>query len=65
MALTFRETVLGRLSLPGHCKDRRLKHTISLSKKEAYLLVQDLWPEGQDSDLALMEPMEGLSGNRG
>ena len=33
--LTIRETVLGRLSLLGHCVDHRLKHTPCLSEKEA------------------------------
>ena len=51
MGLTVRETGLGRLPLPGHCADRRLKQTPSLSEKEAYMLVQELWSEGQGSGL--------------
>lgn len=36
---TIRETVPGRLPLPGCCTDSKLKHTPSISEKEAYLLV--------------------------
>ena len=52
MGLTIGETVLGRLPLPGHCTDSKLKHTPRLSEKEAYMLVQELWSEGQVSGLA-------------
>lgn len=46
-AVKIRETVLGRLSLPGHCTERKLRHSPSFYQKEAYLLVQELWPEEQ------------------
>lgn len=36
---------------PRHCRDSKLKHS-GLSKKEAYLLVQALWPEEQASSSA-------------
>lgn len=36
---------------PLECKDCTLKHTPSLSVKEAYLFVLKLWLEGQASDL--------------
>ena len=58
--VTIGETVLGRLPLPEHCTDSRLKHTPRFSEKEADLLIQELWPEDY-----LQEPMEGLSGNGG
>lgn len=44
-------TVLSRLSLPGNCTDSIWKYSFSLSVKEAYLPVQDLWPEGKASGL--------------
>lgn len=51
--VTIRKRVLGRLPPPGcytgYCL---LKHTYSLSRKEAYLLVLELQPEGQASGLA-------------
>lgn len=50
--LTIEETVLGILPLAGHCTDSRLKHTPSVSVKEAYLLVLELWPEGHTLGLA-------------
>lgn len=50
--LTFGDRVLGRLSPSGYCTDSRLKYTLSLSVKVAYLLLLDLWPEGKASDLA-------------
>lgn len=52
--ITIEETVLGRLPSPGLCTDSRLKHTPGLSMKEAYLLILELWPQGQASDLAHM-----------
>lgn len=42
--LTIGEAALGRPLPPKHCPDSRLKHTPSLSEKNAYLLVQELWP---------------------
>ena len=46
--------------------DNRLTHIPQSFQERAYLLVWELWPEGQDSRLALVEePMEGLSGNSG
>lgn len=40
--MTIRETDFGRLSLPGYCTDSSLKHSPSLSVKQAYLLVLKL-----------------------
>lgn len=40
-----------RLSFPAHCADSRLKLIPSFSEQEAYLFVQELWPEGQASGL--------------
>ena len=45
-------TVLGWLPPSEHCTDSQLKYTLHFSEKEAYLLVQDLWPEKQASGLA-------------
>ena len=42
--VTIRDTVLGRLPLPGHCTDSGLKHSPSLSVKESCLPVLELWP---------------------
>lgn len=42
--VTIRGTILGRLPLPGHCTDSRLKHVPSVSEKEAYV-IQELWPK--------------------
>lgn len=39
--------VFGRLPLQGHCTHSRLKHTASLSVKEAYLLVFEFLHEGR------------------
>lgn len=41
--VTIKKAVLSRLS-PGHRIDKILKHTPSLSVKEAYLLVLELRP---------------------
>ena len=38
--------------IPRHCSESRLKYTPSLSVKEAYPLVPELWPEGWASNLA-------------
>ena len=44
--------------------DNRLRHIPQSFQERAYMLVWELWPEGQDSRLARVEePMEGLSGN--
>lgn len=44
-----------RLSLPRHCADSRLEHTLRFSMKEVYLHMQDLCPEGQAlSDMLLV-----------
>ena len=62
--VTIRDSVLGRLPPPGCCTDSRQKHIYSLSEKEAYLLVQNLWPVEQASSLVLLQlAMEGLSGS--
>ena len=45
------ETVLGRLSPPGHCSDNGLEHTPSLLVKKVYSLVLALQPKGQTSSL--------------
>lgn len=37
--VTFGERVFGRIPLPRHCIDRRLKDTPTHSEKESYLLV--------------------------
>ena len=50
--VTIRETVLSTLPPPGHSTESRLKHSFSLSVKEAYPLVQELQPEGQPPGLA-------------
>lgn len=42
--VTIRETILVRLSPPGHCTDSRLEYTTNLSLKEAYLLILELGP---------------------
>lgn len=34
--VTIEERILGRLSPPGHCTDRSLKHTFGLSVKEVF-----------------------------
>ena len=60
---TIRETVLGRVSSPGHFIQSRLKHASSLTVKNAYLLVLVHQPEGQASDLPHLEVTEVLSGN--
>ena len=49
------ERILGRPSLPGHCTDSRLKHNPSLSEKEVYLHVQELWSQGQARGKVLVE----------
>lgn len=57
-------TVLGQLPLPGHCADRRLNHTSSLSLKETYFLVLEHWPEEHISGLVhILRPTEIYSGN--
>lgn len=48
---TIRETVLGRLPAQSPAQTAE-KHTLKLSVKEAYLLAQGLWSEGQPSTLA-------------
>ena len=45
-------TVLGWLPTLGHNTDSQLKHTLSLSVKEAYLLFLELQPKGPASALA-------------
>lgn len=45
------ETILGRLPVPGHWLDSRLRHTFQLVK-EVSLLVQEHQPEGQASGMA-------------
>lgn len=50
--VTIRETDFHRLSAPRHFIDIRMKHIPSLSEKESYLFVYELWPEGQASGLA-------------
>ena len=58
--------VLGRLPPPGHCTDNRLKRRSSPSEKEAYLFVQELWPEGSDLwSGTYLEASRGISRNRG
>ena len=43
-----------------------MKHVLSLPVKEAYLLVLELWPEGQDSGLHIPRGLQRmLSGNLG
>lgn len=37
-------TVLDRVPHPGYCTDSIVKHTSSLSVKEAYVFVLELWP---------------------
>lgn len=49
--ITIGETVLSRLSPPGHQTDSSLKHTSSLSVRKAYLYVLKLQPEGETSGL--------------
>lgn len=47
------DSILARLLPPGDCKDSGLKHTPSVSVKEAYLFVQEEpWLEGHVSGLA-------------
>lgn len=48
---TIGETVFGRLPPPGYFTDSGLKYTSRLSMEKAYLLVLELWPEGQASGL--------------
>ena len=50
--VTIGDLFLERLPLLWHYTESRLKHTSSPSEKEIYLLVQELWLEGQTSDLA-------------
>lgn len=57
---SWRESSWQRNS-PGHC---RLRHTHSLSTKEAYLLVLEAGPEGQASGV-VHRPSEELSGDTG
>ena len=52
MELKQMETVICCLPTPRYCVDNRLKYTTSLNVKEAYLLILELWPEGQASGLA-------------
>lgn len=49
--VTFGETVLGRQPPLEHHTDRRLKNTPSLSRKKAYLLIQEFCCIGQVSGL--------------
>lgn len=48
----IRQTFLSWLPRPRVLTDKRLKHTLSLSLKEAYVLVPELWPDGQASGVA-------------
>lgn len=48
---TIRKTVLGRLPIPGPCRESTLIHTPSLPMIKAYLLVLEFWPERQASGL--------------
>lgn len=50
--VTIQETILGRLPPRRDCTENRLKHIPSLSVKEAYLFVLELWLEEQASGLA-------------
>lgn len=59
--VTIREGVLGRLPSPGHCTDSGLKHSPSLSVKEAYLLVLELWPQGQASGMKHVQRLQRCS----
>ena len=60
------ETVFDRILPTGHCTERRLRHTPGPSVKEACLFVQELWFEGNTSDLAhIYWSMELLSRNVG
>ena len=47
-----REMVLGKLPLPRHCADSRLKHIPSLYVIEVYLLLLALQPGEQASTLS-------------
>lgn len=50
--VTIRETALGRLPRRGHCRESRPKHSPDHLRNRPILGVQELWPEGQASDLA-------------
>lgn len=45
--VTIEETVFGRLPFIRNCTKNRQKHTLSLSVKNHYLLIQDIWPDGE------------------
>lgn len=49
--ITIRKTVLAKLPPLRHCIDSRLKHTPSIPVKKNNLLVLELQPEVQTSDL--------------
>ena len=58
--VTIREIVVGRLTPPKHCTDRRLKRILSFFVKEGYLLVPELLPEWQASGLAHILGPQGM-----
>ena len=52
LGLLQRGAVLSHLPPVGSSTGHLLKHSLSLFMKEAYLLILELWPEGQASGLA-------------